>query len=170
MISCSVSSAQQRLTYHPSRIVFLAALDQTIAAVALPTIVRDIGGESGYSWVGTAYLLSKYSYDTSVSTPSHRSLLVAACLSPLYGKLAVIIGRKPVLFFAIGIFLFGSAMCGAAQSFIWLALCTCIYKILMVLLRSHAWLYAGRGVQGIGGGGIIQMVMVTISDISKFYS
>ena len=39
--------------------VFLAALDQTIAAVALPTIVKDIGGESGYSWVGSAYLLSR---------------------------------------------------------------------------------------------------------------
>lgn len=38
--------------------VFLAALDQTIAAVALPTIVKDIGGASGYSWVGSAYLLS----------------------------------------------------------------------------------------------------------------
>lgn len=38
--------------------VFLAALDQTIASVALPTIVADIGGETGYSWVGTAYLLS----------------------------------------------------------------------------------------------------------------
>lgn len=36
----------------------LASLDQTIVAVALPTIVSDIGGESGYSWVGTAYLLS----------------------------------------------------------------------------------------------------------------
>ncbi|KAL5528489.1 hypothetical protein ACEPAF_7625 [Sanghuangporus sanghuang] len=105
--------------------VFLAALDQTIAAVALPTIVRDIGGESGYSWVGSAYLLS---------------------LSPLYGKLSDIIGRKPVLFFSIGMFLFGSAMCGAAQNFIWLALC--------------------RGVQGIGGGGIMQMVMIIISDIT----
>lgn len=40
--------------------VFLAALDQTIAAVALPTIVADIGGESGYSWVGSAYLLSEH--------------------------------------------------------------------------------------------------------------
>ena len=38
--------------------VFLAALDQTIAAVALPTIVREIGGQSGYSWIGSAYLLS----------------------------------------------------------------------------------------------------------------
>lgn len=39
--------------------IFLAALDQTIAAVALPTIVAEIGGESGYSWVGSAYLLSQ---------------------------------------------------------------------------------------------------------------
>ncbi|THH08149.1 hypothetical protein EW145_g2898 [Phellinidium pouzarii] len=109
--------------------VFLAALDQTIAAVALPTIVRDIGGQSGYSWVGSAYLL------------------MSACLSPLYGKLSDIIGRKPVLFFSIGTFLVGSALCGAAQTFIWLALC--------------------RGLQGIGGGGIIQMVMITISDITS---
>lgn len=41
-----------------SRPAFLAALDQTIAAIALPTIVEDIGGESGYSWIGSAYLLS----------------------------------------------------------------------------------------------------------------
>ncbi|EJD03251.1 MFS general substrate transporter [Fomitiporia mediterranea MF3/22] len=108
--------------------VFLAALDQTIAAVALPTIVRDIGGQSGYSWVGSAYLL------------------MSACLSPLYGRLSDIIGRKPILFFSIGTFLVGSALCGAAQNFIWLALC--------------------RGVQGIGGGGIMQMAMIIISDIT----
>lgn len=43
----------------PILLVFLAALDQTIAAVALPTIIADIGGASGYSWIGSAYLLSK---------------------------------------------------------------------------------------------------------------
>ncbi|TDL25972.1 MFS general substrate transporter [Rickenella mellea] len=109
--------------------VFLAALDQTIAAVALPTIIRDIGGQSGYSWVGSAYLL------------------MSACLSPLYGKLADIVGRKPVLFFSIIMFLLGSALCGAAQTFLWLALC--------------------RGVQGIGGGGLIQMIQIIISDITS---
>lgn len=56
-----------------------------------------------------------------------------------------LIGRKPVLFAAIGIFLIGSALCGAAQNFTWLAVC--------------------RGVQGIGGGGIMQMTMITIGDI-----
>lgn len=109
--------------------VFLAALDQTIVAVALPSIVRDIGGQSGYSWIGSAYLL------------------MSACLSPLYGRLSDVVGRKPILFASIGIFLFGSAMCGAAQNFIWLAVC--------------------RGVQGIGGGGIMQSVIIIISDISE---
>ncbi|KZP30714.1 MFS general substrate transporter [Athelia psychrophila] len=107
---------------------FLAAMDQTITAIALPTIIDDIGGESGYSWAGTAYLLG------------------STCFTPLYGKLSDILGRKPVFFAAIFLFLFGSAMCGAAQNFAWLAIC--------------------RGVQGIGGGGIIQLTQFTISDIT----
>ncbi|EKM55449.1 uncharacterized protein PHACADRAFT_256078 [Phanerochaete carnosa HHB-10118-sp] len=106
---------------------FLAALDQTIVATALPTIVAKLGGGSEYSWVGSAYLLA------------------AAALGPLYGKASDIIGRKPILYACIVIFLFGSAMCGAAQTMIWLVVC--------------------RAVQGIGGGGIIQMVQITISDI-----
>lgn len=40
--------------------VLLAALDQTIVSTALPTIVRDIGGQSGYAWVGSAYLLGTF--------------------------------------------------------------------------------------------------------------
>ncbi|CAE6446452.1 unnamed protein product [Rhizoctonia solani] len=107
--------------------VFLAAMDQTIVSTALPAMIADLGGSAGYSWIGTAYLLT------------------SACLSPLYGKLSDLIGRKPVLFAAIAVFLIGSALCGAAQNFAWLAVC--------------------RGVQGIGGGGIVQMVMITISDI-----
>ena len=47
-------------------------------------------------------------------------------LSPLYGKLSDLVGRKPVLFSSIFVFLFGSALCGAAQSFIWLAICVCV--------------------------------------------
>ncbi|KZO93352.1 MFS general substrate transporter [Calocera viscosa TUFC12733] len=109
--------------------VFLAALDQTIVSTALPTIVSELGGAADYEWIGTAYLLT------------------ATCVAPLYGKLADVIGRKPTLYFAIVTFLFGSAMCGAAQNFIWLAAC--------------------RGVQGIGGGGIMQLVQITISDITS---
>ncbi|EMD38555.1 hypothetical protein CERSUDRAFT_135443 [Gelatoporia subvermispora B] len=106
---------------------FLAALDQTIVATALPTIVEKLGGGKEYSWVGSAYLLA------------------AATLSPVYGKLSDIIGRKPILYTSIAIFLIGSALCGAAQNMTWLVVC--------------------RAVQGIGGGGIIQLVQITISDI-----
>ncbi|KIO29866.1 hypothetical protein M407DRAFT_160836 [Tulasnella calospora MUT 4182] len=91
--------------------VFLAALDQTIVGTALPTIVRDLGSSSGYSWIGSAYLL-------------------AACvLAPLWGILAELIGRKPVFFTGIGFFMVGSALCGAAKSMIWLILCRAIQGI-----------------------------------------
>ncbi|KZT26422.1 MFS general substrate transporter [Neolentinus lepideus HHB14362 ss-1] len=106
---------------------FLAALDQTIVATALPTIVQDLGGGSEYSWVGTAYLLA------------------SACLGPLYGKMSDLFGRKPILYSSIVIFLIMSALCGAAQNMTWLVIC--------------------RAFQGVGGGGIIQMVQITISDI-----
>ncbi|TFK50442.1 MFS general substrate transporter [Heliocybe sulcata] len=111
--------------------VFMAALDQTITAVALPTIVDDIGGQTGYSWVGTAYLL------------------MSACVAPIYGKLSDLFGRKPVYYFAMFAFLLGSALCGAAQTFVWLAVC--------------------RGLQGIGGGGLIQISQITVSDITPLH-
>jgi MFS family permease len=78
--------------------IFLAALDQTIVATALPTIVSELGGGSRYSWVGSAYLLA------------------AASLSPLYGKLSDLIGRKPILYASIAVFLLGSALSGSAQN------------------------------------------------------
>ncbi|CAA7271543.1 unnamed protein product [Cyclocybe aegerita] len=107
--------------------VFLAAIDQTIVATALPTIVSQLGGGRDYSWVGSAYLLT------------------AAGLSPLYGKLSDLIGRKGILYTSIVVFLIGSALCGAAQ--------------------SMTMLIVSRAVQGIGGGGIIQLVNIIISDI-----
>ncbi len=91
---------------------------------------------------------------------------MSACLSPLYGRLSDVVGRKPILFASIGIFLFGSAMCGAAQNFIWLAVCTSefMYGLSYDFLNQ---LFIGRGVQGIGGGGIMQSVIIIISDISE---
>lgn len=107
--------------------VFLAALDQTIVATALPTIVERLGQGKNYSWVGSSYLLA------------------ASALAPLYGKLSDLIGRKPVLYFVLSSFLLGSALCGAARSLTWLIIC--------------------RAIQGIGGGGLIQIVQIIISDI-----
>lgn len=71
--------------------------------------------------------------------------MLAASLAPLYGKLSDLVGRKMLLHVAIVVFMIGSALCGAAQSFTMLAVC--------------------RGIQGIGGGGILQLVQITISDI-----
>ena len=61
--------------------VFLAALDQTIAAVALPTIVRDIGGQSGYSWIGSAYLLSASAQTPFAGVGTHDCRLSLAIFS-----------------------------------------------------------------------------------------
>jgi EmrB/QacA subfamily drug resistance transporter len=80
--------------------MLLAALDQTIVATALPTIVGDLGGLDHYSWVVTAYLLT--------STIS----------APLFGKLGDLYGRKRLFQGAIVVFLVGSALCGLSQSMI----------------------------------------------------
>ncbi|HEX4722363.1 MAG TPA: MDR family MFS transporter [Pseudonocardiaceae bacterium] len=78
--------------------MLLAALDQTIVATSLPTIVTDLGGLTHLSWVATSYLLT-----SCVSTP-------------IYGKLGDIYGRKRLFQGAIVLFLIGSALCGTAQS------------------------------------------------------
>jgi len=78
--------------------LFLAALDQTIVATALPTIVGELGGLDYYPWVVTAYLLS------------------ATVCTLLYGKVSDIYGRRPVLQSAVLIFLLGSLLAGVAQT------------------------------------------------------
>lgn len=78
--------------------MLLAALDQTIVATALPTIVASLHGEEHLSWVVSAYLLT--------STAS----------TPLYGKVSDLLGRKGVFQFAIVVFLVGSALSGLAHS------------------------------------------------------
>ena len=79
-------------------VLLLAALDSTIVATALPTIVGELGGLTHLSWVVTAYLLAQ-----TVATPLH-------------GKLGDLYGRKRMLQIAIVVFLIGSALCGLSQS------------------------------------------------------
>ena len=79
-------------------VMLLAALDSTIVATALPTIVGEFGGLAHISWVVTAYLLAQ------------------TIVTPIYGKLGDHYGRKRVLQVAIVIFLIGSALCGLSQS------------------------------------------------------
>ena len=79
-------------------VMLLAALDSTIVATALPTIVNELGGLAHLSWVVTAYLLAQ------------------TIVTPIYGKLGDLYGRKRVLQFAIVIFLIGSALCGLSRA------------------------------------------------------
>jgi MFS family permease len=107
--------------------MFLAALDQTIVAPALPTIGASLGNTEYLSWIVTAYLLT------------------ATAVTPLYGKLADIKGRRPVIFGAIGIFVAGS--------------------VISALARSMLVLVVGRAIQGIGGGGLGALAMTVIGDV-----
>src|SRR3954467_7588997 len=108
-------------------VLLLAALDQTIVSTALPTIVGDLGGLNHLSWVVTAYLLA------------------VTVVTPLYGKLGDLYGRKIVLQSALVIFLIGSALCGASQ--------------------DMTQLVAFRAVQGLGGGGLMVNAMAAIGDV-----
>src|SRR5690242_12467382 len=78
--------------------MLLAALDQTIVATALPTVVRDLGGAAHLSWVVTAYLLA------------------STATTPLWGKLGDLYGRKMLFLACIVIFLVGSGLAGTAHS------------------------------------------------------
>ncbi|HYX79941.1 MAG TPA: MDR family MFS transporter [Actinomycetota bacterium] len=103
---------EQQLSHREILVVFsglmagllVAALDQTIVATALPTIVGDLGGLNHLSWVVTAYLLT-----STVSVP-------------LYGKVSDLLGRKIVFQAAIVIFVAGSILAGLSQNMLELVL------------------------------------------------
>src|SRR5262245_59056176 len=107
--------------------MFLGALDQTIVATALPTIGRHFGNLDDLSWVVTAYLLT------------------GTAVTPLYGKLADIHGRRVIMLTAIGIFVLGSVACALAPSI--------------------AALVLARAFQGLGGGGLMALAQTIIADI-----
>ena len=107
--------------------MFLAALDQTIVATAMPTIGRELRDLEHLPWVASAYLLS------------------ATAVTPLYGKLSDIHGRRSILLLGIGIFIVGSIACALASS-------------MLVLILA-------RGLQGLGGGGLISLAQTIIADV-----
>lgn len=78
--------------------MFLAAIEGTIVATAMPSIASRLGGFSLYSWVFSSYLLMQ------------------AVTTPVFGKLADLYGRKPVFLAGVSIFLVGAALCGFANS------------------------------------------------------
>src|ERR1700712_521337 len=107
--------------------MFLAALDQTIVATALPTIGRQFQDVSNLSWVITAYLLA------------------STAVAPVFGTLSDIYGRRAMIIAALSLFIAGSILCALAPNM----------PVLIV----------ARGLQGLGGGGIMPVVQTVISDI-----
>jgi EmrB/QacA subfamily drug resistance transporter len=105
----------------------LAALDSTVVATAIPTIVGNLGGLDLFSWVFSVYLL------TSTVTV------------PLFGKLADLYGRKPILAFGLVLFIVASSLCGFSQ--------------------SMEQLIFFRALQGIGAGAVLPMVLTIIGDL-----
>lgn len=131
----SVPAAEAPVSHKQVLIVFsglvlvmlLASLDGTIVSTALPTIVGELGGLERLSWVVTSYLLAQ------------------TVVTPLYGKLGDLYGRKVVLQAAIVLFLVGSALCG--------------------LSRSMTELIVFRALQGLGGGGLMVTTQAVVGDI-----
>jgi len=105
----------------------LAALDQTILSTAVPVIARELPGGWPLAWVFSAYLLA------------------ATVVIALYGRLADVLGKKPMLLLAIGLFLAGSLACGAS--------------------RDVQQLVLARALQGAGGGGLMTLAMLTVPDL-----
>ncbi len=107
--------------------IFMAAMEMTVVSTAMPTVVGDLGGIHLYAWVFTAYLVS------------------STVMVPIFGKLADLFGRKPVLLFGIAVFLASSIACGFSTS-----------MLQLVIFRA---------LQGFGAGAMQPIVITVIGDI-----
>jgi EmrB/QacA subfamily drug resistance transporter len=91
--------------------ILISAMDNTIVATAMPTIVADLGGFDKFIWVTSAYMVA-----------------VMAGM-PIFGKLSDMYGRKRFFMFGLIVFLVGSALCGLAQSIVQLSIFRAIQGI-----------------------------------------
>src|SRR6478736_5642915 len=105
----------------------LVAIDATILATAVPAVVDDLGGFTSFPWLFSIYLLAQ------------------AVSVPIYGKLADLFGRKPVMLLGVALFVIGSLLCGVA----W----------------GMGSLIAFRAIQGLGAGAVQPMGMTIVGDI-----
>jgi EmrB/QacA subfamily drug resistance transporter len=108
--------------------VFMSSLDQTILASALPTIGRDLGDVHSLPWLVTAFLIA------------------STAVTPLYGKISDIHGRRVTVMIALSVYMLGSVVCLAAPNML--------------------TLICGRVLHGLGGGGMASMGMVVLGDLA----
>ncbi len=107
----------------------LVAVDSTIVATAIPSIVRDLGGFSLFPWVFSVFLLTQ------------------AGSTPVYGKLADLYGRRPVLLAGTALFLAGSALCGLAWN-----------MVALIVFRA---------IQGVGAGAVQPITTTVAGDLYR---
>jgi EmrB/QacA subfamily drug resistance transporter len=107
--------------------MFLFALDQTVVGTALPRIVTELHGNDLYAWAVTIYLLT------------------ATISGPIYGKLSDLFGRRPIVIFAVSLFLIGSTLCGLSQQ---------MWQFILF-----------RGLQGLGGGAVFPIALAVVADL-----
>jgi len=122
-------AAARRIVVGVLLTMLLAALDQVMVATALPSIAVSLGEIENMSWVVTA------------------NLLCATAVTPLYGKLSDIHGRRTMMLIAIGVYAGGSLACALASSMLTLIL--------------------ARALQGLGGGGLMPLVQTIIGDVAS---
>jgi EmrB/QacA subfamily drug resistance transporter len=108
--------------------VFIGSMDQTVLSSALPTIGKALGGTSHLSWVVAA------------------NLLTATAMTPLYGKISDIVGRRTTILTGICVFLVGS--------------------LVSALAFNLPMLIVGRAIQGLGSGGLTSVAMTVLGDIA----
>lgn len=106
---------------------FMTAIEGTIVTTAMPTIVGSLHGMEIMNWVFSIYLLTN------------------AMLTPIYGKLADKVGRKPIFIFGTLLFIIGSLFCGLSQTML--------------------GLIAARAVQGMGAGAMMPVALTIIGDL-----
>ena len=125
----TLSHAERRLIVWGMLLpVFMSSLDQTILASALPTIGRDLGDVHSVPWLVTAYLIA------------------STAVTPLYGKVSDIHGRRLTVLIALAVYMAGSVVCLAAPNML--------------------TLICGRVLHGLGGGGMASMGMVVLGDLA----
>lgn len=117
----------RRIVFGIMLAMFLGALDQTIVATALPSIGRSLGAVEHLSWIITAYLLT------------------STAVTPLYGKLSDMYGRRAMMLIAITMFMAGSLAAALAPNMLTLIL--------------------ARGLQGMGAGGLLPLAQTIVGDI-----
>ncbi len=107
--------------------IFMGAIENTVAGTAMPTVIGSLGGIEYYSWVFSAYILA------------------ATVMTPIWGKMADLAGRRPAFFGGLACFIIGSALSGAST--------------------SMSQLITFRTLQGLGAAALFPIGMTIASDL-----